>query len=135
MKTLGIDYGTKRVGVAVSDDTSSIAFPKAVLRNSHTLLGELKSTIESSNVEEIVVGQSLNTDGTDNLLMEDIKRFIALLEKEIGLPIHLEPEFFTSEEARKGVKEGEVSKHVIDAAAAALILQRFLDKKKNKEDK
>ena len=128
MKSIGIDYGTKRVGIAISDDTGSIAFPKAILRNSHTLLEEIKSTIESNGIEEIVVGQSLNVEGEENLLMKDIKRFIALLEKETGLPIHLEPEFFTSQEAHKGVGGGEVSPHMIDAAAAALILQRFLDK-------
>ena len=133
MKSLGIDYGTKKVGIAISDDTGSLAFPKAVLRNSHTLLGEIKSTIESNDVEEIVVGQSLDVEGKENLLMEDIKRFITLLEKEMGLPIHLEPEFFTSQEAHKGRKAGEVSTHMIDAAAAALILQRFLDKKNEKQ--
>lgn len=132
MKILGIDYGTKKVGIAISDDTASLAFPKAVLRNSHTLLGEIKSTIESNEVKEIVVGQSLNVDGEENLLMEDIKRFVSLLEKETGLEIHLEPEFFTSEEARKGKNRGEVSQHMIDAAAAALILQRFLDKRKER---
>ena len=129
MRILGIDYGTKKVGIAISDDTASLAFPKAVLRNSHTLVGEIKSTITSNDVKEIVVGQSLNADGEENLLMKDIKRFISLLEKEIGLEIHLEPEFFTSDEARKGIKKGEVSTHMVDAAAAALILQRFLDKR------
>jgi len=134
MKTLGIDYGTKRVGVAVSDDTATLAFPKAVLRNSHTLLDEIKSIIKSNRVKEIVVGQSLNTDGSENLLMEDIKRFVTLLEKEIGLTIFLEPEFFTSEEARKGKKNGGVSEHMMDASAAALILQRYLDKKSSKNN-
>ncbi len=128
MKLLGIDYGTKRVGIAISEDTGSLAFPKAVLRNSHTLLSEIKSTIESNGVEEIVVGQSLNTEGQENLLMEDIRRFVSLIEKEMNLPVHLEPEFFTSQEAHKGKKGGEVSAHMIDAAAAALILQRYLDK-------
>jgi len=128
MRIIGIDYGTKRVGIAVSDDTASVAFPKAVLRNSHTLLGEIKSTIKSNKVMEIVVGQSLNKDGGENLLMKDIKRFVDLLEKETGLPVRLEPEFFTSQEARRG----NVPKHLIDAAAAALILQRFLDKEKER---
>ena len=127
MKILGIDYGTKRIGIAISDDTQSIAFPKAVLRNSHTLIGEIRSTIESSRVGEIVVGQSLDKDMGENLLMEDIKRFVDLLEKEFNLPIYLEPEFFTSQEARKS----NVPKALIDASAAALILQRFLDKRKN----
>ncbi len=134
MKTLGIDYGTKRVGVAVSDDTATLAFPKAVLRNSHTLLDEIKSIIKNNRVKEIVVGQSLNTDGSENLLMEDIKRFVTILEKEIGLAVFLEPEFFTSEEARKGKKNGGVSKHMMDASAAALILQRYLDKKSSKNN-
>lgn len=131
MKTIGIDYGTKKVGIAVSDDTATLAFPKAVLRNSHTLLGEIKSIIKSNEVKEIVVGQSLNTDGKENLLMKDIKRFISLLEKEIGLVVHLEPEFFTSVEAHKGKKDGGVSSYMIDASAASLILQRYLDKMSN----
>ena len=128
MKTLGVDYGTKKVGVALSDDTGTLAFPRAILRNSHTLIGEIKSTIESNGVEKIVVGQSLDTEGQENLLMEDVKRFVDLLGKETGLPVHLEPEFFTSQEAHKGVKKGEVSAHMVDAAAAALILQRYLDR-------
>lgn len=135
MKILGIDYGTKRVGIAISDDTATLAFPKAVLRSSHTLINEIKSTIESNGVEEIVIGQSLDVKGKENILMEDIKRFVTLLEKEIGLPIHLEPEFFTSQEAHKGIRGGEVGSHMIDAAAAALILQRYLDKRNNNKNK
>ena len=129
MKILGIDYGTKRVGIAVSDDTGSIAFPKAVLKNSHTLLSEIKATIESNNIAEIVVGKSLDTKGEENVLMEYIRQFVDLLQKDIKLPVHLEPEQFTSQEAHKGKRGGEVSEHMIDAAAASLILQRYLDKK------
>lgn len=132
MKILGIDYGTKRVGIAISDDTASLAFPKAVLRNTHTLLSEIKSTVAENNVQKIVVGQSLDLDGKENLLMDDIKRFVTMLEGEIKLPVYLEPEFFTSQEAHKGKKAGEVSPHMIDAVAAALILQRFLDKDKER---
>ncbi len=131
MKILGIDYGTKRVGIAISDDTASLAFPKAILSNSHTLLDEIKSIIDSNKVEEIVIGQSLNTEGEENLLMEDIKRFMTHLDGKVNLPMHLEPEFFTSTEAHKGVKGGEVNPHMIDAAAAALILQRYLDRRNN----
>ncbi len=124
MKYLGIDYGTKKVGVAISDDTGTLAFPKAVLRHSHTLIGEIRDTIKTHTVEAIVVGQSLNTDGSENFIMDDIKRFVALLEKETNIPVYLQPEFFTSSEARR---EGS-TQIMIDASAAALILQRFLDK-------
>ncbi|MEX0652469.1 MAG: Holliday junction resolvase RuvX [Candidatus Paceibacterota bacterium] len=134
MRFLGIDYGTKRVGVAVSDVQASLAFPKAVLVNSHTLLAEIKAIIKSHDVGEIVVGHSLNVDGRENLLMEDVRRFMGLLEKECSLPMHLEPEFFTSEEAHKGKRDGGVGVHMIDAAAAALILQRYLDRRGNSRE-
>ena len=128
MRILAIDYGTKKVGVAISDDTQILAFPKAVLRNSHTLMGEICDAIQTHNVTELVVGQSLNQDGEENLLMEDVKGFVGRLEKETGLPVSLEPEHFTSEEARKS----GVPASLADAAAAALILQRFLDKRSSK---
>ncbi|OGG55185.1 hypothetical protein A3D62_00145 [Candidatus Kaiserbacteria bacterium RIFCSPHIGHO2_02_FULL_49_11] len=127
MRILGIDYGSKRVGVAISDDTTTLAFPKAVLRNSHTLMGELRATVEANGVSEIVVGKSLNLDLSDNLLMEDIRRFAERLHKETKTPVHFEPEYFTSVEARKG----ETPPALVDASAAALILQRFLDKRNN----
>lgn len=126
MKTLGIDYGTKRVGIALSDDTNTLAFPKAVLKNSHTLMGEVQNTVKNNNVGQIVIGQSLKLSGEENVLMDSIRLFVTSLEKETGLTVHLEPEFLTSAEARKS----GVPQALVDASAAALILQRFLDKQK-----
>lgn len=128
MSILGIDYGTKRVGLALSDDTETIAFPKTVLKNSKTLVSEVVSFIESNDVKEIVVGESLNLAGESNPLMKEIEEFISSLKSILNISIHLEPEFFTSFEARKGY----VSSDMIDASAAALILQRFLDKNNKK---
>lgn len=126
MRILGIDYGTKKVGIALSDDMQTLAFPKAVLKNAPPLMREIKGMVAEGGVGEIVVGQSLKLSGEENLIMENIRRFVERLEKEVGLPVHLEPEFLTSVEARKsGMPEA-----LIDASAAALILQRFLDKRK-----
>lgn len=125
MRILGIDYGTKKVGVALSDDLLSLAFPKAVLRNAPSLMAELRGLVGGNDVGEAVVGMSLDLDGSENVVMEDIRRFAERLERELGVPVHFEPEYFTSVEARKS----GVAPALIDAAAAALILQRFLDKR------
>ncbi|MCW9054820.1 MAG: Holliday junction resolvase RuvX [Candidatus Pacebacteria bacterium] len=130
MRILGIDYGTKKVGVALSDDTLSLAFPKAVLKNAPSLMGEIRGMVAANDVGEVVVGQSLKLSGEDNLLMDDIRRFVERLEKEVKLPVNLEPEFLTSAEARRG----GVPEALVDASAAALILQRYLDKRKEKEE-
>ncbi|MBI2618297.1 Holliday junction resolvase RuvX [Candidatus Kaiserbacteria bacterium] len=128
MRILGIDYGTKRIGIALSDDTLSFAFPKTVFKNKKDIISGIKKIVEENDVSEIVIGQSLNLKGGNNPLMENIRTFSDALGKEIGIPIHFEPEYFTSVEARKSnPKEG-----MIDASAAALILQRFLDKRKER---
>lgn len=128
MRILGIDYGTKRIGIALSDDTLSLAFPNTVLENKKTLIPRLKEIIQGNDIGEIVIGQSLNLKGEGNPLMKDIERFSRLLGESAKIPIRFEPEYFTSVEARKGnPKEG-----MMDASAAALILQRFLDKRKER---
>jgi|SRR3989344_454747 len=125
MTLLGIDYGTKKVGVAVSDETESIATPVAVFPNDVALMRELGKIIASRNISGIVVGESKNLNWQDNPLMKKIHAFTEALTGEFNLPINLEPEFFTTQAARFGSDE-----KLVDAAAAALILQSFIDKRK-----
>lgn len=125
MKYLGIDYGAKRVGVALSDDSGKIAFPHSTLSNDGTLLGEVKRICHEYLVEEIVIGESLNFHNMPNKLMKAIHRFEKKMSKELHLPVHLSPEHFSSAEAaRVHGKDDEL----IDASAAAIILQSFLDR-------
>ncbi|MCR4306660.1 MAG: Holliday junction resolvase RuvX [Candidatus Yonathbacteria bacterium] len=123
-KFLGIDYGTKRVGIALSDDGGSMAFPRTVLPNNKHLLREIEALCAAEGVAEIVIGESLNYAQKPNPLMEHITPFKKELEDTTNLPVHFEREFMTSAEAKH--VQGDVGS--LDASAAALILQSYLDK-------
>ncbi len=129
MKSLSIDYGTKRIGVALSDEGGTLAFPKEILPNRRDLFEKLKEIIKEENVSSIVVGESLDYAGEANKVMREISEFVEKLKADFSLPVHFEKEFLTSVEARRYHKNGEK----VDASAAALILQRYLDRI-NKKD-
>jgi|SRR6185503_12499141 len=126
MKYLGIDCGTKRIGIAVSDDTGSIAFPVTTLQAHTSVIEEIISLAEDNKVQTIVLGESYNFQGEKNPIMEQIKKLGNDLEAK-GYVIAYEQEFMTSVQARR---EGETAKEHIDASAAALILQSYLDRHK-----
>ncbi len=125
---MGIDYGSKRVGIALSDETHTVAMPKAVLPNDRTLFGEIKNLCKGHEVKVIVMGESKDFKGNDNPIMKDINFFKGELERELHLPVHLEPEYLTSHEANRMQSQGNNA--LLDASSAAIILQSFLDKKK-----
>ena len=135
---LGVDYGGKRVGIAVSDEESKLAFPFKILKNNSELLDTIHNICGEENISEIVIGESLNLSGGENIIMQEIKEFTEKLS-ELNLPIHFEKEFLTSVEARgrEGKEKNDARKikkeisEKVDASAAALILQRYMDKKNN----
>ena len=128
MKYMGIDYGLKRVGVALSDEEGKIAFPFAVLENNIDLINNLLKIVVDKKVEAIVLGESSNFHGEPNKIMGEVKIFARDLEEGIELPIHYEPEFLTSFQAEKTQYEMKGDRAALDASAAAIILQSFLDK-------
>ena len=144
MRYLGIDYGKKRVGVAFSDETGTVAFPLVVLANNDNLVEAVKKIISEKKVGAIVVGESKNFKGEDNAIMSAVRSFKEKLERESGLKVLYEPEFMTSAEAermkppsagqnrRSGLRlrRPEVHNEMLDASAAALILKSYLDKQK-----
>lgn len=127
MVFIGIDYGSKRVGVAVSDENATLAFPLAVIENSEKLLEKLKALAEEKAASTFVIGESKDYQGQDNDIMNDIKELTLSLKKE-GFDVLSEPEFMTSIQASRIQGEGKM----LDASAAAILLQSFLDKKNNK---
>jgi|SRR3989338_4042227 len=142
MKFLGIDYGTKRIGLAVSDENGTLAFPKEIVLNDADTLKRLGEIIEQEKILEIVIGESVDFSGKLNALSARIEVFILELEEKFKLPIHKQKEFLTSVEARKSTntkkdlspsqarsRVKQIKSGRIDASAAALILQRYLDKK------
>ena len=135
---MGIDYGTKRIGIAVSDDGGTIAFPRVILGNSPRLFEEILDIIRTESIDGIVVGKSMNTHGERNAIMDDIDVFVEELEKLSGKKIHMEEERFTSHflksfdfskniEKRTSRNRKNKPAQAIDAQAAASILQRFLE--------
>ncbi len=127
---MGIDYGTKRVGIALSDGSNAFALPHKVLpnsKNSVTLLDEINEIVCEHEVKTIIVGESKDFKGEDNKVMEKIREFKATLENKFQMPVIFEPEFLTSHAAEQF--QGKNDMH--DASAAALILQSYLDRLKN----
>lgn len=128
MKLMAIDYGSKRVGVASTDDTGRFALPRMVLENDKTLLDKILKFKKEEGIEKIVIGESRNLDKSANPIQKEIGKFRAELEKH-GAETILHPEIFTTVEARR--LQGNTQ--MTDASAAALILKSFLDTVYNEE--
>jgi putative Holliday junction resolvase len=126
MKILGIDFGAKRVGLALADSKAGMAFPKAVVPNDKFLLGELKDICKKEGVEKIIIGESKDLEGRANPIMRDIEMFKKMLEMDLKVEVAYEPEFYTSAQAARLQGENDM----IDASAAAIILQSFIDKQR-----
>ena len=131
MRYLGIDYGTKRVGISLSDVEGMMAFPNSVMQNTPTLLEDILSLCDKEEVSEVVIGESKNLDGTPNPLMTYIEEFIKNWKKKTTILISTEPEFLTSHQAQK--IQGK--NNMLDASAATIILQSYLDRKRFKESR
>jgi putative Holliday junction resolvase len=125
MKYIGIDYGKKRIGIAVSDESGQFALPKEVFANDDKLIERICLLVKGVKAEAIIIGESKDYKGKDNLIMREINMFKEKLGAVIPISIHLEPEFMTSFAAQRFQGKNEFH----DASAAALILQSFLDKK------
>lgn len=126
MKYLGIDYGTKKIGVALSDEAGSIAFPHSVVPNDDTARDTVDELLAQEHITTVVIGHSLAMSGEENPVMEEAHGFKEALERD-GFTVHLEPEFLTTQQAKRTT--GDM---MADASAAALILQTFLDKQQTK---
>lgn len=125
---MGIDYGTKRVGVAISDEGGSMAFPHLVLDNDAKLLDKLEEIINERQVGAVVMGHSLSRDGQPNPVHAAVEELIGDLTLRVGLPIHLEPEQYSTQAALRLQGRTEQT----DASAAALILDAYISKRKKK---
>ncbi len=132
MRYLGIDYGSKRVGVALSDEAGTMAFPKTVFPNNRHLMTELRKLCEQQKVEKIVVGGSKDFDMNDNPIFKDTRFFSEELARETNLPVEFEPEYLTSHQAAQTEHALGGNNPFLDASAAAIILQSYLEKSKNK---
>ena len=135
-RTLGIDFGSKRVGLALSDRLNLIASPYKTLNyiSEKELIAQLKSIVYENNIEIFVLGLPINMKGEDTIQTKKVRNFKKLLSG-IGLPVIYEDERLSSISAKnslvlQNIKTGH-NKGAIDRTAAAIILQQYLDKSSN----
>jgi putative Holliday junction resolvase len=136
MKILGIDYGERRIGIAISDENQKVAFPKFVLKNDKELFSNLREIIEEEEISKIVLGESKDFKMKDNPIMEEINSFKDDLEDKFDLEVVLHPEVLSSHQAAKMAWSAsdkssarEAKNEMIDASSATIILQSYLDLK------
>lgn len=129
-RILGIDYGDRRIGLALSDPLKMIASPFKTIPNTGNQ-ESLKSIIEDQDIESIVVGLPLGMKGQDTTQTEKVREYAHSLA-ELNCPVFLEDERLTSVSAQKSMIEQNIktghNKGIIDERAAAILLQQFLDK-------
>jgi len=124
VRSLGIDFGTKKVGLALSNEDGTMAFPHEVFSNDEELLERILNLIEEKRVTTIVIGESRNLKNEPNQLQTAIDAFIDQLVQHTDVSVVLEPEQFTTQAATR--IQGK-SEHT-DASAAALILDSYIIK-------
>lgn len=121
---MGIDFGHKNVGIALTDEAGMMAFPHGVLSNNDELLKSVVALAEEKSVAEIVIGHSIDKEGNANKIHTQVEEFIGDLTLHLGVPIHLEPEQYSTQQAIR--IQGKNAN--TDAAAAAIILDSYLQK-------
>ncbi len=133
-RVMGIDYGSRRVGVALSDDAQVVAFPNGILPNNDTLIATLTQRVADEGVQVVVVGEADNPAGGTNAIQRRVMLFAEALRIAINCEVLLVPEAYSSAEARRALMEHASERSTrqlpVDAAAAAIILQMYLDGKR-----
>lgn len=129
MRYLGIDYGAKRVGIAISDKEGKIAFPHLVIPNKD-LISQISSIVKEKGIERVVLGDTRTVSGKENPITAEAEKFAKELSDCLKMPIEKIFESWSSMEtlmhSSSGLKD--------DSRAAAFILQRYLDINGSKKD-
>ena len=133
MRILALDHGTKRIGVALSDELKMIAQPLEFIEAEPfaDFLVRLKELIRTKEVELILVGMPRNMDGSYGEAAAKVREFVAVLKETITVPLRLWDERLTSTQANRLLIAGNVRrgdrKEKVDKMAAAILLQSYLD--------
>lgn len=135
MRYLGVDYGTKKIGLSLSDEAGTMGFPHSIILNTSRLVDELCALIAKENVGAVVIGESRDLAGGENPIAEDTRALGTALTERAGTPVFYESEVFTSALARRMPEKQEKTRapkarRNVDASAAALILTSFLTRQK-----
>jgi putative holliday junction resolvase len=133
MRILALDHGTKRIGVAVSDETKTIAQPLEYIPAEPfaDFLARLKKLLVEKEIDLVLIGLPRNMDGTYGPAAQKVQAFVAVLRSAITVPIKTWDERLTSSQANKILIQGRVRrdkrKEKVDKMAAAILLQSYLD--------
>lgn len=127
MKLLGLDIGTKRIGVAVTDDKNRVVFPRGVLerKNKNQTISGLKKFCEEEKIEKIICGLPIDEQEQERKGTRAIRAFGELIEKELHIPVEFVDEAFSTQEAIE--KMPKYKKEFKDELAACIILERYLN--------
>ncbi len=126
MKYLGIDYGSKKVGFSNSDEEGRMAYPLMIAPNDASLLKDTLELIREMKISTVVIGESVDGKGKPNAIAKEARKFGMQLEEKVDIKIVFEKEWYSTVEARK--QPGRENEREVDDQAAALVLQRYLDK-------
>lgn len=131
-RILGIDYGSVKIGLALSDPLKMISKPFQVIRNKgEETIKEIEEIIKQKDVEKIVLGLPLDKDGSDSAKTEEVRKFAHVLSLKFTIPIILWDERYTTCDANSFLKEIGIdykkSKEVVDKIAASIILKDYLE--------
>ncbi len=131
---LGIDYGSVRIGLALSDPLKIIASGFTTIQNDDRCLDTILSIIKEQNVEKIIVGKPLNLRGEMGAKAEEVLQFVKKLQERTSIEIHQIDERFTSVMAQASIlamgtpkRKRQQNKGKVDEVASAILLQGFLD--------
>ncbi len=139
-RVLGLDLGSKRIGVAVSDRSGTIAGPLTVLQRSGDVARDhraIKALVEEEEAEAVVVGLPLSLDGTVGRAAQAALDELEVLASVVGVPVATHDERFTTVSAERPMREmgmnAKQRRKVVDKVAAAVILQSWLDARREAE--
>ena len=144
MRIMGLDFGSRTVGVAISDSLLLTAQGVEIIRRKEEnklrqTLAQIEELIVENEVEEIVLGLPKNMNDTEGVRVELTKEFNETLERRTGLPVYFWDERLTTVAADKAMMEAgirrENRKDYVDMIAATLILQGYLDRRNNEKKK
>lgn len=131
MRYLGIDYGNKRIGIAISDQSNIIANPLLTIinKNDESVLNELNKIIKEYDISDIIIGMPFSFNFTNTEQTDITQSFIDFLNLKLpNMPVHLENEILSTKEAENRLDNMDNKNNVIDQTSACLLLQSFLDK-------
>ncbi len=134
-RILAIDYGKKRIGLALSDPLLTFAYPYKTISNDNNFQKELSALLVKKNIEKIILGYPLKENGEYTILTEEVLKFKERLEKKYKIEVILRDERYTSSIAQEMIfqsvnkKSKRRDKGLLDQNSAAVILQDYLDEK------